>query len=110
MHRIVVKYLMLLTVPLMAGLYSWGQDSTKHRSVADTAPLPPDVIPPVYGPYDTIIVSAQVFDHELLSAKTMPYTWVSAPMTPAGRRRFEEWTRLRNAVYVTYPYARKAGG
>ena len=25
------------------------------------------------------------------------------------RKRYEKWTRLRNAVYVTYPYARKAG-
>ena len=25
------------------------------------------------------------------------------------RRRMEEWTRLRNAVYVTYPFARRAG-
>jgi hypothetical protein len=30
-------------------------------------------------------------------------------MTPAARKRWEEWTRLRNAVYVTYPFARKAG-
>ncbi len=25
------------------------------------------------------------------------------------RKRLEEWTRLRNAVYVTYPYAKRAG-
>jgi hypothetical protein len=25
------------------------------------------------------------------------------------RKRYAKWTRLRNAVYVTYPYARKAG-
>jgi len=25
------------------------------------------------------------------------------------RERIEKWTRLRNAVYVTYPYARRAG-
>ncbi len=26
-------------------------------------------------------------------------------MNDAQRKRFAEWTRLRNAVYVTYPYA-----
>jgi hypothetical protein len=25
------------------------------------------------------------------------------------KERLEKWTRLRNAVYVTYPYAKKAG-
>ncbi|HTR29819.1 MAG TPA: DUF4294 domain-containing protein, partial [Puia sp.] len=119
MRRLVLKYLIVVTVPLMTAACAWAQqssipahpavDSTKKSTAADTAALPPDVIPPVYGPYDTIITSAQVVDHELLSAKTMPYTWVTAPMTPAMRRRLEAWTKLRNAVYVTYPYARKAG-
>jgi hypothetical protein len=124
MRPVLLKYLFLLTVPLLGVVCLRAQqshppvgDSTQNRlpnparrpAIADTAPLPPDVVRPVFGPYDTIIVSAQVYDHELLSAKTMPYTWVSAPMTPEGRRRLAEWTRLRNAVYVTYPYARKAG-
>ena len=30
-------------------------------------------------------------------------------MTRAQRQHFEAMTKLRNAVYVTYPYARKAG-
>ncbi len=34
---------------------------------------------------------------------------VTAPMSEAMKKRLQEWTRLRNAVYVTYPYARKAG-
>ena len=122
MRPVLRKYLILLTVPLLASVCVWAQQShppvadsarlpnpARRPAIADTAPLPPDVVRPVFGPYDTIIVSAQVYDHELLSAKTMPYTWVSAPMTPEGRRRLAEWTRLRNAVYVTYPYARKAG-
>src|ERR1700683_4814141 len=111
MRSVVLKYLIFLTVPLMAATCALAQqpDSARRPAIADTTPLPPDVIRPVYGPYDTIIVSAQVYDRELLSARTMPYTWVTAPMTPAMRRRLEEWTRLRNAVYVTYPYARKAG-
>jgi len=30
-------------------------------------------------------------------------------MTRSQRKHYEAMTRLRNAVYVTYPYARKAG-
>jgi hypothetical protein len=115
MRFLVLRYIFLLTVPMMASVCVWAQQSHPPASPAakpatpDTATIPADVIRPVLGPYDTIIVSAQVIDHELLSARTMPYTWVRAPMTPAMRRRLEEWTKLRNAVYVTYPYARKAG-
>ena len=76
---------------------------------ADTSAIPLNIPRPEYGPYDTIIVPAKVVGGELLPANTIEYTWVHAPMPPAMRRRFEEWTRLRNAVYVTYPYARRAG-
>ena len=76
---------------------------------ADTSAIPPNIPRPEYGPYDTIVVPAKVYGGELLPANTGEYTWVRAPMPPAMRRRFEEWTRLRNAVYVTYPYARRAG-
>jgi len=75
----------------------------------DTSAIPLNIPKPEYGPYDTIIVPAKVVGGELLPAGSMEYTWVRAPMSPAMRRRFEEWTRLRNAVYVTYPYARRAG-
>jgi hypothetical protein len=40
----------------------------------------------------------------------MEMAWVSK-LSPEKLAKFiEEWTRLRNAVYVTYPYARIAGG
>lgn len=64
---------------------------------------------PPLGPYDTIPVPAQVYGGEIIPGGSLAITWVTAPMTPAMRRKYEEWTRLRNAVYVTYPYARKAG-
>ena len=34
---------------------------------------------------------------------------VSAKMSDKWRKYWAEWTRLRNAVYVTYPYAKAAG-
>ena len=70
------------------------------------APAPRD---PRFGPNDTIIVPIYVFQGDTLPAGTMQYVYVNAPMPPAMRKRYEKWTRLRNAVYVTYPYARKAG-
>ncbi|HXB90831.1 MAG TPA: DUF4294 domain-containing protein [Puia sp.] len=79
------------------------------RVCAQQAPDSVHIPPPQYGPYDTILVPAKVVNGELLSARNLEMTWVLAPMTPAMRRRMEEWTRLRNAVYVTYPYARRAG-
>ena len=44
----------------------------------------------------------------------MPYrelemAWVSNMSEKKLAKYIEEWTRLRNAVYVTYPYARTAG-
>ncbi len=63
---------------------------------------------PELGPFDTILVPAKIAEGELFPANTLDWTWVQAPMSAEGRRRMEAWTRLRNAVYVTYPYARKA--
>lgn len=90
-----------------------GQPATLPAPVSrvygvDTA-LPGNIPQPVYGPYDTIFVPAKIYGDELLSAQSMEYTWVRRPMTARMRQRLEEWTRLRNAVYVTYPYARRAG-
>jgi len=110
MRLVVQKYLFILTVSCLASALAYSQAPVKPvPSAADSTVLPPDIPRPVYGPYDTLTVPAKVYGGELLPANTIEYTWVRAPMSPAMRRRMEEWTRLRNAVYVTYPYARKAG-
>src|SRR5687767_8565555 len=61
------------------------------------------------GNNDTLIVPLIVYNGDTIPARTLENCWVYAPMPPAMRARMREWTRLRNAVYVTYPYARKAG-
>ena len=58
------------------------------------------------GKNDTLVVQACVE----ANGDTIPCSWledvsVLAKMNEAQRKRFTEWTRLRNAVYVTYPYA-----
>jgi len=58
---------------------------------------------------DTIWSQVIVYDGDTIPAKTLTVVFVDKAMTRAMRRRVEALTRLRNAVYVTYPYARKAG-
>ena len=57
-----------------------------------------------FGVNDTIITGAIVYDGDTIPALTLPgvYVW-------RYKKDERKWTRLRNAVYVTYPYARKAG-
>ena len=57
------------------------------------------------GPNDSIICSAVVYEGDTIEAKILAgvYVWGKHNVNRAA------WTRLRNAVYVTYPYARKAG-
>ena len=62
-----------------------------------------------WGPNDTLIVPAIVYQGESLPYKELEMVWVSN-MPPGKLAKYiEEWSRLRNAVYVTYPYARIAG-
>jgi hypothetical protein len=71
--------------------------------------IPKNIPKPELGPNDTISVPAKIEGNMLIPAQTLDWTWVTVPMPPAMRERIAKWTRLRNAVYVTYPYARKAG-
>lgn len=49
------------------------------------------------------------YHNEIVGYKEEEMVWVSK-LSPAKLEKFkQEWTRLRNAVYVTYPYARIAG-
>lgn len=62
------------------------------------------------GPYDTIRVYAYIDEN----GDTIPEGWlepveIKAQMSEKMRKTWAEWTRLRNAIYVTYPYAKTAG-
>ena len=59
-----------------------------------------------YGVNDTIISVAVVYEGDTIEAKTLAgvYLWGKRDLAAKAR-----WTRLRNAVYVTYPYAKRAG-
>ena len=58
---------------------------------------------------DTIIVATVIYNGDTIIAKTLENVSFMAHMNAAQRARSREYDRLRNAVYVTYPYARRAG-
>ena len=80
-----------------------------NAQVRDTTVLPPGVEQPVLGPNDTIPVPAIINGNQLVPCGNLEWLWVSAPYPKHLLKKRQEWTRLRNAIYVTYPYARKAG-
>jgi Domain of unknown function (DUF4294) len=100
---------LLIVFTLLAKVNLFGQSG-------DTAIPKFPVNPPTieeraknWGPHDTIIVSAIYYNGELLPYKEMEMAWVSNMPENKLAKYIQEWTRLRNAVYVTYPYARTAG-
>ncbi|HRP18447.1 MAG TPA: hypothetical protein PL128_10655, partial [Ginsengibacter sp.] len=57
-----------------------------------------------YGINDTLLTGAVVYEGDTIPAQVLPVVFV----WQRGKHS-RKWSRLRNAVYVTYPYARKAG-
>jgi len=64
---------------------------------------------PVLGPNDTIPVPAILHQNEWVPGNNLEWFYVTAPYPKHLLKKKQEWTRLRNAIYVTYPYARRAG-
>jgi hypothetical protein len=61
------------------------------------------------GVHDTIRVEAFITpEGDTIPQSWLPTVTVSAIQTRALKNYWNNWTRLRNAVYVTYPYARTA--
>jgi hypothetical protein len=58
---------------------------------------------------DTIQVYAFVVDGDTIPGGRMYDVYVQTRMLEKWKKYWAEWTRLRNAVYVTYPYAKAAG-
>ncbi len=62
-----------------------------------------------YGIHDTLLRTAVVYNGDTMEARTLPYVFLYAYISEARMSARAKWNRLRNAVYVTYPYARRAG-
>lgn len=109
------RYLVILAVSL---LMSFAFENTALAQTADTVRVPPmpsmQEIMKDWGPRDSTKVAAIWYGPDYTSFKMMPYTeesniWISK-LPPAQLEKVKkEWNRLRNAVYVCYPYARVAG-
>lgn len=108
------KYGTPLKVILALGVFissrSFAQIDPPTARTDTIAPIPPlSERAKKWGPNDTVIVSAIWYQNELLPYKELEMAWVSNLPPDKLAKYIEEWTRLRNAVYVTYPYARIAG-
>ncbi len=58
---------------------------------------------------DTLKVSAYITpEGDTIGQSYLPPVLVYARMTKQWKNYWADWTRLRNAVYVTYPYAKSA--
>ncbi len=63
-----------------------------------------------YGHNDTVTVYATYLnDSTIVPTGMLPDAYCYGKMPRWMREKLKEWTRLRNAVYVTYPYAKEAG-
>lgn len=57
---------------------------------------------------DTIAVRVAIYGTDTIPSITLGIFEVTDRLPKRLRKQREKWTRLRNAVYVTYPYARQA--
>lgn len=58
---------------------------------------------------DTIKTQAIIYEGDTLEMKTLEFAFAYAKLSAAQVKANAKYNRLRNAVYVTYPYARRAG-
>lgn len=62
-----------------------------------------------HGVNDTIISVAVVYNGDTIEAKTLENYYFYSKLSETQMSAKAKYDRLRNAVYVTYPYARRAG-
>lgn len=58
---------------------------------------------------DTIKIQAIVYQGDTIPMSVLANVYIKAILTEEQKKAIAKYNRLRNAVYVTYPYARKAG-
>ena len=91
MHRFLLTALVFLT----CFSFSFSQETARSNSK--------------WGPNDTIVVSAIVVDGESFPYSELEEVTISKLPYEQKVKQMRAYNRLRNAVYVTYPYARQAG-
>lgn len=86
------KLKILVTIVVLTGLLCTGVTGRAQSSGADT-----------------LQVYAFIIDGDTIPGGRMYDVTVHTRMHARWKKYWAEWTRLRNAVYVTYPYAKAAG-
>lgn len=88
---------------LLASAIAFGQSEQQPRTPSMNE------VARNWGSNDTIIVDAIVYENQVMPYKELGMVWVGNLSGKKLEKYVKEWTRLRNAVYVTYPYAKIAG-
>ncbi len=95
----------LLTLILLLGSSALlAQEQTLPDSTA-----PKQKIKTKYGTHDTVFIKVMAINGEMLGGKELSEVFVWGGNPKDAAKYWAAWTRLRNAVYVTYPYAKSAG-
>lgn len=89
------KYLFLFTLTLLSAVFTSAQSDSAVK-------LP-------WGDKDTIIVSVIDYEGERMPYRELSTVYISNLPPDQLAKAIAKYNRLRNAVYVTYPYARTAG-
>jgi hypothetical protein len=107
----VVSYRIVVAIALLFISSSGTAQITPVVAETDTIPPMPsyEERSKKWGPNDTITTAAIWYNREMMEYKEESMVWVSNLSDKKLEKYIAEWTRLRNAVYVTYPYARAAG-
>lgn len=59
--------------------------------------------------HDTLKMDAIIYQGDTIPYAVLSNIFVYSTLTDQQKRAINQYNRLRNAVYLTYPYARKAG-
>lgn len=106
--RFFIPFVLLITVQSLhaqqPAVPNSGQEPAQQKKVSDLQQFNNR-----FGKNDTIWSQVIIYNGDTIPAKILASVDVDHQMTRAMRRRVDAMTRLRNAVYVTYPYARRAG-
>ena len=87
--------LILLFISILAGQHTFAQTATFSH--------------PQYGAHDTIMSDVVLYENEWIPYKELGNVYISNLPPAVLAKVLQKYNRLRNAVYVTYPYARAAG-
>lgn len=61
------------------------------------------------GTNDTIKTLSIIYEGDTIPLQNLEYVYVHGKVSAAAKAAYAKYNRLRNAVYVTYPYAMRAG-